>query len=159
MVRSGGKRSNTRDLYSRAFRKKGALPLSQYLINFKIGEYVDIVTNSAVQQGMPYKFYHGKTGRVFNISRAAVGVEVNKQVGNRIIAKRFHVRVEHVRKSKCAEKFKQDIRARDKKRREAREAGSKLVTEKRQPKGPADAHVAAVEKLSLLEPIPYRFVV
>jgi len=30
---------------------------------------------------MPYKFYHGKTGRVYNVTRRAVGVVVNKQLG------------------------------------------------------------------------------
>jgi len=37
---------------------------------------------------MPYKVYHGKTGRVFNVSKHALGVIVNKRVRNRIIAKR-----------------------------------------------------------------------
>ena len=50
---------------------------------------------------MPHKAYHGKTGRIWNVSKRAVGVEVNKPVGNRIIRKRIHVRVEHVRPSRC----------------------------------------------------------
>ena len=29
---------------------------------------------------MPHKVYHGKTGRVFNITKRACGVVVNKQV-------------------------------------------------------------------------------
>lgn len=29
---------------------------------------------------MPHKFYHGKTGRVFNITKHAVGVVMNKQI-------------------------------------------------------------------------------
>jgi len=37
---------------------------------------------------MPYKFYHGKTGRVYNVTPRALGVIVNKRVGNRIMAKR-----------------------------------------------------------------------
>ena len=36
--------------------------------------------NGAIQKGMPHKFYHGKTGRVFNVTPHAVGVIVNKQV-------------------------------------------------------------------------------
>jgi large subunit ribosomal protein L21e len=48
---------------------------------------------------MPYKFYHGRTGRVFNVNPRAIGVIVNKLVGNRILAKRIHVRVEHLRPS------------------------------------------------------------
>ena len=34
--------------------------------------------NGAFQKGMPYKFYHGKTGRVYNVTKRAVGVIVNK---------------------------------------------------------------------------------
>jgi Ribosomal protein L21e len=32
-------------------------------------------------QGMPHKYYHGKTGVVWNVTKRAVGVEINKQVG------------------------------------------------------------------------------
>jgi len=28
----------------------------------------------AVQKGMPYKVYHGKTGVVYNVTKSAVGV-------------------------------------------------------------------------------------
>lgn len=31
---------------------------------------------------MPHKFYHGKTGRVWNVTKRAVGVELLKQVGH-----------------------------------------------------------------------------
>lgn len=31
-------------------------------------------------QGMPHKFYHGKTGIVWNVTKRAVGVELLKQV-------------------------------------------------------------------------------
>jgi len=60
---------------------------------------------------MPHRFYHGKTGRVFNVTRHAVGIIVNKRVryaffkfntyfiylnfSHRVIAKRINVRVEH----------------------------------------------------------------
>lgn len=33
-----------------------------------------------VPQGMPFKFYHGRTGRVWNVTKRAVGVELLKQV-------------------------------------------------------------------------------
>ena len=34
----------------------------------------------ALLQGMPHKVYHGRTGRVWNVTKRAIGVEVNKQV-------------------------------------------------------------------------------
>ncbi len=36
--------------------------------------------NGAIQKGMPFKAYHGRTGRVFNVTQHAVGVIVNKRV-------------------------------------------------------------------------------
>ncbi|KAG5567602.1 hypothetical protein RHGRI_002967 [Rhododendron griersonianum] len=54
-------RSRTRDLFSRLFRKKGTIHLSTYLRTYNIGDYVDIKLNGAVHEGMPHKFYHGRT--------------------------------------------------------------------------------------------------
>ena len=43
--------------------------------------YHDIDLFSYVMhQGMPFKVYHGRTGKVWNVTKRAVGVEVNKQV-------------------------------------------------------------------------------
>ena len=58
----------------------GTEHLSTYLKVYKVGDIVDIKGNGAFHKGMPYKFYHGKTGRVFNVTKRAVGVIVNKQV-------------------------------------------------------------------------------
>merc|ERR1712153_278937 len=80
MVKSEGYRCCTRDMFSRPFRQRGMPNLSTYLVNYKVGDYVDIKANSAVQQGMPHKTYHGRTGVVWNVTKRAVGVLVNKQV-------------------------------------------------------------------------------
>ena len=105
MVRSGGYRSNTRDLFQQPFRKRGPVKLSTYLENYKIGDYVDIKANPSIHKGMPHKYYHGKTGRVWNVTPRAIGVQINKPVGNRIMKKRIHVRVEHLQKSACRTHF------------------------------------------------------
>jgi large subunit ribosomal protein L21e len=75
-----GLRSRTRDSFSRPFRKKGYIALTTYLRTYKIGDYIDIKVNGAVHKGMPHKFYHGRTGRVWNVTKRAIGVEINKQV-------------------------------------------------------------------------------
>lgn len=75
-----GVRSRTRDLFARPFRKKGYIALTTYLRTFKIGDYVDVKVNGAIHKGMPHKFYHGRTGRVWNVTKRAIGVEINKQV-------------------------------------------------------------------------------
>merc|ERR1719291_374189 len=63
-------------MFSRAYKTKGVEHLSTYLKVYKIGDIVDIKGNGAFQKGMPHKSYHGKTGRVFNVSKHALGVIV-----------------------------------------------------------------------------------
>lgn len=102
MGHSHGYRSGTRYAFARPHRKHGhVLGLKTYLTGYRVGDYVDVVMNGTFHKGMTHKTYHGRTGIVFNVSRRAVGVEINKQVRNRIIKKRVNVRVEHVRQSKC----------------------------------------------------------
>ncbi len=95
-----GYRAGTRDLFSKKPREKGAEPLSTYMRTYKVGDQVDIVCRSSQQKGMPHKFYHGRTGKVWNVSKRAIGVEINKIHREKQIVKRIHVRVEHLRPSK-----------------------------------------------------------
>merc|ERR1719195_1380741 len=71
---------------------------------------------------MPYKYYYGKTGRVWNVTKRALGIEMLKTVGNRKRTKRFHIRVEHLRHSKCRTKFLNRIRSNDKQKAEYKKA-------------------------------------
>ena len=41
---------------------------------------MDIKVNASVHKGMPFKFYHGRTGIVWNVTKRALGVELNKVV-------------------------------------------------------------------------------
>jgi len=61
--------------------------MSTYLINYQVGDIVDIKANAAMQRGMPHKCYHGRTGIVYNVTRRAVGVIIHKIVGNRYLEK------------------------------------------------------------------------
>lgn len=159
MVRSNGKRNNTRDLFRKSFRKSGQEHLSTFLDVYKIGDFVDIKVNSGVQKGMPHKFYHGRTGRIFNVSRTAVGVEVSKTIRNRVLLKRFHVRLEHVRRSRCNEDYLKRVKDRETAAREATERGKKYKVEKRKPVEPASSRLVDVSNMELVEPIPYEFIV
>lgn len=159
MVRSNGKRANTRYLFKKPFRKAGPEHTSTYLQVFKIGDYVDIHINPTVLKGMPHKFYQGKTGRVFNVSRTAVGVEVSKQVRHRIIMKRFHIRIEHVQKSRCNEDYLQRCKLREEEAHEAHARGEKYTVVKRTPRQPREAHSVDFSNMELVEPIPYEFIV
>ncbi|KAH1193245.1 60S ribosomal protein L21-1 [Glycine max] len=84
-----GLRSHTRDSFSRPFRKKGTITLTTYLRTYHVGDYVDVKVNGALHKGMPHKFYHGRTGHVWNVTKRAVGVEVNKQVHVRFVGNDF----------------------------------------------------------------------
>merc|ERR1719210_2940699 len=89
---------------------------------------------------MPYKYYMGKTGRVWNVSKRAVGVELLKTVGNRKRTKRIMVRVEHIRKSECQTKFKKRVRTNEATKVAARKGG-KRVNLKRVPQGPKPGYL------------------
>ncbi|GFG29370.1 hypothetical protein Cfor_01248 [Coptotermes formosanus] len=158
MTNSKGYRRGTRDLFSRKFRKHGTIPLSTYMKVYKVGDIVDIKGNGAVQKGMPYKFYHGKTGRVFNVTPHALGIIVNKRLRGKIIPKRINVRIEHVTHSKCREDFLKRVKENECLRKEAKEKKIKAEL-KRKPAQPRPAHVISgkVEPI-MLAPVPYEFI-
>ncbi|CAG9462620.1 unnamed protein product [Pedinophyceae sp. YPF-701] len=152
-----GYRSRTRDLFQRGYRQNGVIPLSTYLRTYKVGDYVDVKANAAVQKGMPHKFYHGKTGVVWNVTKRAVGVEINKTVGNRILRKRIHVRVEHVKPSRCREGFLIRRAENDKKKQEAKAAGKTVDMKslRRKPAEPKGAFSVSNVSLQTVTPVPY----
>jgi len=135
MPHSFGKRARTRDKFSKAFKTKGVAPLSTHLTPFKRGDYVDIKVDPSQTSGMPFSYYHGRTGVIFNVGRSAVSVEVTKVVGNRQMRKRIHVRIEHVRRSRCNENFLARVKENDALKTEANKRGEKVVC-KRLPPGP-----------------------
>lgn len=79
------------------------------------------------------------------------------QVGNRIIRKRIHVRVEHVQPSRCAEEFRLRKIKNDELKREAKARGEKIST-KRQPEGPKPGFLVEGTTLETVTPIPYDVV-
>lgn len=148
MPHSFGYRAKTRDLFSRPFRKHGPVHLSTYMTIFKKGMYVDIVGNGSIHKGMPHKTYHGRTGRIFNVNPNAIGVIVNKKVRNRIVEKRIHVRVEHLRISTCNANFKKHVKEVEKEKREHK--GEKK-DRKRMPVGPKPEQKIIVNKDSKID--------
>ncbi|CAI8017424.1 60S ribosomal protein L21 [Geodia barretti] len=94
--------------------------------------------------------YHGKTGRVFNVTKRSVGV---------LSTKRINVRIEHVKHSRCREDFLKRVKANELKRKQAKERGEKVVC-KRLPEEPRLGHFVRTggKEPELVEPIPYEFV-
>ncbi|RKP13255.1 60S ribosomal protein L21-A [Piptocephalis cylindrospora] len=142
MPHSFGYRARTRHMFSRNFREKGAIPLSTYLRIFKIGDIVDIKANAAVHKGMPHKFYHGRTGIVYNVTKSSVGVIINKRVGNRFMEKRVNLRIEHVKHSKCRDDFLNRVKENALKRKEAKVNGT-FYNLKRLPAQPRPGHAVS----------------
>lgn len=151
MTNTKGYRRGTRYMFAKKFRKHGVEPLSTFLRVYKRGDIVDIKGNGAFQKGMPHKSYHGRTGRVFNVTPHALGVVVNKRVRNRIIPKKINVRIEHVKHSKCREDFLQRMKRNEelkKKYSEEKKAGKKPEKPqlKRLPAQPREAEFVKVNR-------------
>ncbi|KAI5825968.1 hypothetical protein K523DRAFT_281975 [Schizophyllum commune Tattone D] len=157
MPHSFGYRARTRDMFKRGFKEHGPVKLSTYLINYRVGDIVDIKANAAQQKGMPHKYYHGRTGIVYNVTPHAVGVIVYKVVGNRYIEKRVNLRVEHVKHSKCRQEFIDRVKANHEKRTAAKEKGERINL-RRQPTLPREAHTITVADNTpqTMRPVPYE---
>ncbi len=105
MPHSFGYRGQTRTLFRKAFRTNGRCNSTTYLRTFKRGDYVDIKVDSSIHKGMPHKYYHGRTGVIFNVNKRAVGISIKKLVNGRILKKNIHVSLPHVHKSKCQDEI------------------------------------------------------
>jgi large subunit ribosomal protein L21e len=159
MPHSFGVRARTRHMFAKKFRQHGLPNLSQYLMKVKVGDYVDIFADPAIHKGMPHKGYHGRTGIIFNVTKSAVGVRVNKFVNGRIIEKRVHVRIEHVRKSKCQKEILSRKKENEAAKDEARKTGVQ-VNLKRTPKLPKAGYYLAKpgehgEEITTIQPLPF----
>jgi large subunit ribosomal protein L21e len=157
MGHSAGLRAGTRYAFSRGFKKRGMIPLSTYLKQYKVGDIVDVVANGAVQKGMPYKVYHGKTGVVYNVTKSSVGVILYKQVGNRYMEKRINVRIEHVKASRSRDDFLRRVKENAQKMRQAKTDGVHVHL-KRQPAAPRDSRTVSTKGNlpETITPIPYE---
>jgi len=139
MGSSNGYRRKTRKLFSKDFRKHGAPHIGRTIQQFKMGDYVDCVVDPSVVKGMPHKSLHGRTGVVFNCNPRSYGVIFFRKMRGMYIEKQVHLRVEHLRMSRCRE---EDLKRRAEyaeRVAEAKEKGVKTSFLKRQPEGPREA--------------------
>lgn len=70
---------------------------------------------------------HRRTGIVYNVTPRAVGIIVNKIVGNRYIEKRVNVRIEHLRHSGCRQEFLDRVKRNTAASAEAKKSGRTLA--------------------------------
>jgi large subunit ribosomal protein L21e len=113
MTHTTGLNRGTRAKFSKPFRGRGAIKMSKYLTTYKMGEIVDVKADGAHQKGRPHKIYHGRTGKIFSISKRGMGVVVNKRVNNRIEPKRIYIGIEHIQKSKSRAAFLERVKKND----------------------------------------------
>lgn len=106
---------------------------------------------------MPHKFYHGKTGIVYNVTKSSVGVICNKIVGNRYIEKRINLRVEHVKHSACRQEFLDRVKTNAQLKKDAKAKGEKVIV-KRQPAKPRGDRIVSTENNlpQTLAPVAYE---
>ncbi|KAL7894859.1 ribosomal protein L21e domain-containing protein [Trichoderma sp. SZMC 28014] len=157
MGHSYGKRAGTRYAFSRDFRQKGMIALNTYLKVYHVGDIVDIKVNGAVQKGMPFKVYHGKTGVIYNVTKSSVGVIVYKKVKHRYIEKRINVRIEHIQPSRSREDFIKRVKSNAEAKKKARADGV-TVQVKRQPALPREALTVSLtdNPPETVTPLPYE---
>jgi ribosomal protein L21E len=88
-----------------------------------------------------------RAGIVYNVTKRAVGVELNKPVRNRIVKKRVNIRVEHVFPSKCRTDFLKRVKHNETVKREAKKAGTRAPIEqlKRYPGTPKDGYLVSAK--------------
>ncbi|KAG0218497.1 hypothetical protein BGX31_011585 [Mortierella sp. GBA43] len=99
---------------------------------------------------------NSRTGIIYNVTKSAVGVIVNKKVGNRFIEKRVNLRIEHIKHSKCRDDFLRRVKDNAAAKLKAKADGVK-VNLKRQPVQPRLArHVSTKNNTPVtLTAIPY----
>ena len=150
-MRSNGYRRRTRQLFRKGQREHGAPGTSKIMQQFRIGDLVDIKVDSSVVKGMPHKYFHGKTGRVFNINRRAVGIILYRKVGHKFIERHVNARVEHLTLSRSNEDMKRRYAEYEKLLAEARKEGREIKPVKRVPKGPLPAFSVSMKDNTPIE--------
>merc|ERR1719229_237467 len=104
---------------------------------------------------MPYRYYHGRTGKVFHVVNRAVGVLINKQVRHRIMTKRIYVRTEHIQKSKCRTNFIKRVKHNKEAAKAAKKGGNK-VSLKRKPREPKPGFMVELDEGKVATPLKIR---
>eukprot|EP00607_Mallomonas_marina_P007697 CAMPEP_0182416408 /NCGR_PEP_ID=MMETSP1167-20130531/696_1 /TAXON_ID=2988 /ORGANISM="Mallomonas Sp, Strain CCMP3275" /LENGTH=160 /DNA_ID=CAMNT_0024589135 /DNA_START=18 /DNA_END=500 /DNA_ORIENTATION=+ len=156
MPHSFGYRAATRTLFKKKFKTKGRCHSTTYLRTLKRGDYVDIKVDSSQHKGMPFKYYHGRTGVVFNVTQRAIGVGVNKLVNGRIINKKIHVRMEHVHPSTCRDEILRRRKENEAHKAAVRSGKAEKKSLKRQPVQPKAGYFYTLTATpETIQPIPY----
>jgi large subunit ribosomal protein L21e len=76
-----GYRNKSRKKHRKKARDKGLGSIEKYLVDYKMGDKVDIITDpSKHKRGMPHRRFHGLTGTIMNQRGRCYEVQV--KLGN-----------------------------------------------------------------------------
>jgi large subunit ribosomal protein L21e len=95
---------------------------------------------------MPFKYYHGRTGRVFTVNPKSVGVVLHKKVNGRLSMKTIFVRVEHLKKYKGREAFLERVKKNREILEEAKKNGVKPEYIRQREEGPREEFVLNMQE-------------
>jgi len=96
MVKSKGYNNRTRQLFRKHARDKGLRSLRYLLEPIGVGQKVDILLNSSIQNGRPHRRYNGQSGTV--LRQQGRSYVITLKSGNK--AKEIVAGPEHLRLSK-----------------------------------------------------------
>lgn len=94
MKRTGKGRRKTRSLFKKNYKQKGKISIRNYLQVLNIGDKVVLKAEPAVQKGMYFRRFHGKTGSV--IGKQGTNYKINIKDNNK--EKEILVHPVHLRK-------------------------------------------------------------
>jgi large subunit ribosomal protein L21e len=77
-------------------RTRGISSLSRLLVDYEVGQRVDIVINPSVHKGMPHRRYHGRTGVV--TGKRGRGIIVDVKLGK--MMRTLIIRPDHLQPSR-----------------------------------------------------------
>jgi len=90
-----GYRNKSRKRHRKNVRDRGLGSIEKYLIDYQIGDKVDIITDpSQHRRGLPHRRYHGRTGTI--IGQRGRCYEIKVKLGNStklLITGREHLRL------------------------------------------------------------------
>jgi large subunit ribosomal protein L21e len=145
-MRSNGFRRGTRQLLRKDFGEHGMPGLSKILQKFKVGDFVDCKIDSSILKGMPHKYFHGKTGIVYNVNPRSYGVIFYRRSSGKYIERVMHIRPEHLSISRSTEDMKKRQAAYAVQLKEASSTGMKIRPAKVMPVGPRAAFTISLKE-------------
>ena len=92
-----GYRNKTRKRHKKNVRERGLGSIDKYLIEYEIGNKVDIITDSSKhRRGMPHRRFHGLTGTIIGTRGRCYEITVKLGNSNKtLIVGKEHLRLNH----------------------------------------------------------------